>query len=176
MRSYKKNFVYVPRNPDESRDCTVRALSAASGMSYDDAHICMELAGRRRNHGAHTGGGLRVAEQLGFLKYKHIPLRPRKVMTGRCYEVSEVLPGLFSESELSTPSNRDGIWIRGQIIWYHDPGRRITLAMVLAKLDPGRYIMHSRNHAFAVINGIVHDNRPIAPNTVIEDVWKIESN
>src|SRR5437879_10977189 len=60
--------------PVESFDCTVRALSLVTGISYQDAHIIMNLGGREPLHGANLGDGLRVGQQLGSFRYKKISL------------------------------------------------------------------------------------------------------
>src|SRR5205814_1701981 len=39
---------------DETKDCTVRALSVAADISYEDAHAAMEMAGRKPKRGIRT--------------------------------------------------------------------------------------------------------------------------
>jgi len=54
--------------------------------------------------------------------------------------------------------------------------RSITIQKFLAKHPTGRYYATTNCHAFAVINGSIHDNVIAKPLQRITNVWRIESN
>lgn len=52
----------------EHNDCTVMALTAATGCSYDDCHAALQQAGRKNRRGCQFPTiGKRAAKSLGFL-------------------------------------------------------------------------------------------------------------
>lgn len=51
----------------ETRDCTVRALSNASGMPYENAHALLKKHGRKDRSGAFFGTMLRAYNEAGFI-------------------------------------------------------------------------------------------------------------
>lgn len=52
----------------ESNDCTVMALTAATGCSYDDCHAALRKAGRKNRRGCQFPTiGKAAAKSLGFL-------------------------------------------------------------------------------------------------------------
>jgi hypothetical protein len=51
----------------ETRDCTVRALSNASGMHYDQAHSLLKKHGRNNRCGAFFGTMLKANTEAGFV-------------------------------------------------------------------------------------------------------------
>jgi hypothetical protein len=51
----------------ETRDCTVRALSNASGMHYDNAHALLKKHGRKDRRGAFFGTMLKAYTEAGFV-------------------------------------------------------------------------------------------------------------
>ena len=51
----------------ETRDCTVRALSNASGMHYDNAHALLKKHGRKDRCGAFFGTMLKAYTEAGFV-------------------------------------------------------------------------------------------------------------
>jgi hypothetical protein len=119
-------------HPDESNDCSVRALVSATGLPYSTAHDIMTASGRPPRKGWHTDKGLKVLAELGAIK--------------------------FSEIDLVN----------------HWPLKPITLSTLLRRLPVGRYVCHTCGHAFALIDGVVHDNRAPGLNTRIEQCWRIE--
>jgi hypothetical protein len=53
---------------NENHDCTVKALTAATGRTYDECHKALSKAGRRNRHGCNWPViGKRAAQSLGFL-------------------------------------------------------------------------------------------------------------
>lgn len=51
----------------ETRDCTVRALSNASGLHYDDAHALLKKYGRKNRRGAFFSTMLKAYNEAGFV-------------------------------------------------------------------------------------------------------------
>lgn len=51
----------------ETRDCTVRALSNAAGMHYDNAHALLKKHGRKDRRGAFFGTMLAAYTEAGFV-------------------------------------------------------------------------------------------------------------
>lgn len=52
---------------NEHRDCTVKALTAATGLTYDECHAALAKTGRRNRKGCHWYiQGPKAAEALGF--------------------------------------------------------------------------------------------------------------
>jgi len=85
VREYIKAERGVERMRDERHDCTVRALACAKGISYDEAHACMNAYGRESRRGvknatltvAYESAGFKMAAIFGttkkarFLKHCH---------------------------------------------------------------------------------------------------------
>jgi hypothetical protein len=52
---------------NEHRDCTVKALTAATGLTYDVCHAALAKTGRKNRQGCHWySQGPKAAESLGF--------------------------------------------------------------------------------------------------------------
>lgn len=51
----------------------------------------------------------------------------------------------------------------------------ITIQKFLKKYPTGRYVVRRRNHAFAIINGIIYDHLNNRPLQRITDIWQVES-
>lgn len=51
----------------ENNDCTVKALTAATGLTYDECHAALKTAGRKNRRGCHMHReGVAAATALGF--------------------------------------------------------------------------------------------------------------
>lgn len=50
----------LSRRPRQTKDCTVRALALARGLSYDEAYDLLMAAGRGCSRGFHLGDWLKV--------------------------------------------------------------------------------------------------------------------
>jgi hypothetical protein len=155
-------------HPNESRDCTVRSLALAANIRYEDAHAAFELGGRHSLHGAMPSCGLEVTRELGIIQFRKITLRPEHLDADGTIGNDEPL---FTREELKNPrakfhprtaSGIGGYWSLGQYCYTSHPSRRITLGMLLKKLPKGHYIFATIDHAFAVIDGVVHDSQHIA--------------
>lgn len=51
----------------ETRDCTVRALSNAAAIHYDNAHALLKKHGRKDRRGAYFGTMLKAYTEAGFV-------------------------------------------------------------------------------------------------------------
>lgn len=132
----------------ERNDCTVRALATAGNMSYADAHHIMWCTGRHEGGLAHTNVGLAAARYAGKLEYE-----PVEIPEPRFREVDSLRAGYFRTSKRR-----------------YDP----TLAAILPLLSPDeRYVIRTRNHAFAVVNGKIHDSRIPSLHWRIRNVWRV---
>lgn len=152
----------------EQKDCTVRSLAVAGQLLYADAHAAMQLAGRKNCHGGHVERGLAICAKMGMLDYQVVKL----------VEYHEAVysrtDALFTYAELSGHTTaHDGTG--GRVMVRSSASRPVTLAMVRDKLSTGRYILNSRNHSFAMIDGVVHDQWNVGPNTQIEAVFSIKA-
>ena len=50
-------------------------------------------------------------------------------------------------------------------------GRRYTVAKFVEQFPKGRYLVRKSRHAFAVVDGVVHDNWKPGPRCIITDAW-----
>lgn len=48
-----------------------------------------------------------------------------------------------------------------------------TLGRFLRVHSTGRWVMCNRNHAWAVIDGVVHDIGPVGPRTRVLNAWRV---
>lgn len=53
-------------------------------------------------------------------------------------------------------------------------GKKLTLGKILKMFPSGRYVLHIANHAFAVIDGVVHDRFRVGLRTKVEGVWRVK--
>lgn len=61
-----KELLKASREYGEHRDCAVKAVAAAAGISYQEAHAALEKHGRKRRHGTYVNVTLKALESLGF--------------------------------------------------------------------------------------------------------------
>lgn len=54
------------RGMNETNDCTVRALAASTGRSYEDCHAALKARGRRNRQGSYDHQWMPAIEDLGF--------------------------------------------------------------------------------------------------------------
>jgi hypothetical protein len=142
-------------HPEESRDCSVRALATAVGLPYETAHAVMAAAGRSPRKPWWTERGLKVLAEVGAIKFSEVKLID---WSGRSESTA-----LFRSFELDK-----GEFSRRRF-------KAVTIGGLLKRLPAGRYVCHTRDHAFALIDGVVHDGRAPGLNTAIEQCWRIES-
>ena len=113
-------------------NCTVIALANATGLSYDQADMIAEAAGRQRNRGWFV---TRILKAGGF---------PFTVTWHGRYQV-------------------DGT------------KRRLnTLAYFVSQHPRGRYILCTRRHAFALVDGIVLDTAIVGPRSIVTESYRLD--
>lgn len=61
-----KSITRGATNPNEAKDCTVRALANATGISYKDAHALLKKVGRKEKEGASLPVVLNAFEDLAI--------------------------------------------------------------------------------------------------------------
>ena len=61
-----KSIAKGATNPNETNDCTVRALANATGMPYKDAHALLKKAGRKEKEGVSLPVVLNAFEDLAI--------------------------------------------------------------------------------------------------------------
>lgn len=128
-------------HPNETLDCTVRALSVAANVPYARAHALMARAGRKPRKGAQLHQLARAAQCVGGIRAA-LPESPAVKRYRAGYGWSPVSP-------------------------------YPTLAAVLAAHPTGRLLVTGLRHAFAVIDGEVHDwaNSSIGLRSRIDGLW-----
>lgn len=101
----------VERMRGETKDCTVRALACAKGISYDEAHAHMKAHGRVERHGVMPNKIKGIYEAAGF-KLVSICGTTRNAMWLRgCFPEVKRLPGISLKKLL--PSLSKGRYILG---------------------------------------------------------------
>ena len=123
----KDSTAYSAERPAwDTKDCSVRALAVACGVSYTVASVTFSAQGRRLKRGTDHELSVRLYE--GILGMKRV----------------ELAEGLRLEAFLE-------IAVRG------------------------RFILHKKGHAFAVVEGVVHDweGKTTRDNTTIVRCWKV---
>jgi hypothetical protein len=115
---------------NESNDCTVRAVAAATSLSYDVVHRAAREAGRRARK------GFWIEKILNQLK-------------------KEGLIQKWAESRMYDAKRFDRMWRKGS---YRGATAYPTLAQCMHMLGNGRYCLETRVHAFSVVNGVVYDH------------------
>ena len=93
----------------ETRDCTVKAISIACDVPYDDAHAALKAGGRRDRHGCRFRQQWPAIDALGFV----------------VYDISDHVSGrtaITIERELRRryPNGRCLIRVRGHLMAYRD--------------------------------------------------------
>ena len=117
----------------ESLDCFVRAVKHATGVPYRDAHAHVaQHFNRIDRKGTHN-----PQNQLSLVA----------VVKGTIFGYR-----VFDKSPSATLSNPRNFRSRPRFIYP-------TLASQIAKFKSGRFLLCSRHHAWAIIDGVVHDSR-----------------
>jgi len=145
-------------HPDESRDCSVRALATATGLPYAEAHAVMAASGRLPKQAWWTDRGLKFLAELGVIKFEEVKLID--------WSDRAESKALFRSYEL----DKGDVYDRRQRSRF----KAVTIGALLRRLPAGHYVCHTRDHAFALIDGVVHDGRAPGLNTAIEQCWRVE--
>ena len=138
MRKNTSLYRRTPRKFSSERlDCSVRALSVATGRPYEVVHA--ELARQGRQNGKHTlwTALVRAAGNLGLARLAYV--------VGECGEY-----GAKGAAKL------------------------LTLTQFVRDHRRGRYLLNTRTHSFALIDGVVHDYRHGAgARSRITSAWRV---
>ena len=130
----------------ENNDCVVRALSVASGLSYDDCHAFLELHGRKPRRGTHTAcilpGQSRDYPELGIRATRVAGFFMPKLFSGEC-----------------APAD----WLK----------RGTTLRTFCRVRPTGNYLVCVAGHGLAVRDGVIYDGSSRDLRR-IKTAWKIE--
>ena len=130
--------------PRETNDCTVRALMAAAGISYDLAHATMAKHGRKFGKGTHHKTQVAAyAEHGGELR---AIFGSTKGARYRANSVGDDVP--------------------------HVEG--ITLGKLIEGIPMGRFVCIMRCHAFAIINRQLADGGALKAGTRIQAIYRFD--
>ena len=112
-------------------DCAVRALAIATGRPYDECNALYAKHGRKPNHGTPRYVTISVHRAIGSLDVRVLHL------------------GRLGQRLVKPARPRyDGL----------DPrGAYPTRAQFVKKNPKGRYVLLSRGHACALVDGVIHD-------------------
>ena len=117
-----------PRDRVESNDCSVRAVSVASGLPYYKVHAAFTEAGRK------TGKGVSVRIMIAALEKLGIMQQPETLVF-----------------------------------------RRPTLSYWLSNNPTGNWVIVKRDHAFAILDGVVHDSSPVGARSRVLFAFKVST-
>ena len=127
---------------NEDRDCTVRATAIAAQISYKEAHALLALHGRKNRRG---------------ILYS-VFLNRLKAHGGQI--------GSYRVESVKMPD----CWLTR--IWtFGLPTKSVSLARFLKDFPKGRFVVRTRGHVFAVIDGQQYDTAPNGPRCKITGIY-----
>jgi hypothetical protein len=146
----RQGITFEMENPSEQRegfvennDCTVRALKAAAGVPYSDAHAMMEKLGRQ----SRKGGNVPMLDAMTHMPHVY------------GYVVTKVFDGVDG-----LPSNR--------LNPFSARYRRVTLGTIVRRYRTGRYYIVITGHAIAMRDGVVIDGGTSGAGCYVKAVYK----
>jgi len=97
-----KPVAYGATKAGETNDCTVRALSNASGLDYETAHKALQKQGRKPRkgatcnvwHRAYTAAGMQLTGAYGVTKATKALQRIYRVIPDKGATLSKIMPTL----------------------------------------------------------------------------------
>ena len=125
---YIKSVATGATRSDETKDCSVRALSSAAEMHYDDAHELLAYHGRNERRGCNGATLMDAYSDAGF----------NDVTVFGTTKSASYYSRNFANKITKTENG-------------------ITLRNFCKKYNKGRYIVSYNGHALAVVNGEVID-------------------
>lgn len=150
----RAKFVYKNPTPLDNRDarnCTVRAIANATPLNYKEAEGVMLRAGRQWNRGHPMWAGIAVMIQRHpEIKASRIDLRDLAVQAGRG-------GGYWYDTDYNMRYKKN----------------YLMLSDLKKLLPPGNYIATNNTHAFALIDGLVHDQWSVGSTSRIQMLWRI---
>ena len=123
-------------------DCSVKAIAAVTGRTYEDSHKALAAAGRKPRAGANLPMMEKALHMMG-----HDISKPRVYSTVKSLPVEEAVSAELYNAEL-------------KIGKFHYVMRRngLTHRNVVNYLDKNKkYLVQTKKHVFAVVDGIAHD-------------------
>ena len=137
----------------ERSDCVVRAISSATGLSYDWAYtFCLKELRRKPNCGVRRNLLLMAIRRLNNF-------------------------GLTVTPKLGVMSDRPGI-SHCELISHNRRNKTgsMTVNKVLKAYPTGTYLALSRNHMFVIKDGVIIGNKSDGTRlrVQVKDLWKIE--
>ncbi len=132
----------------ERNDCVVRALQEVTGVPYRDAHAYVSREFKRKQRrGVNVDKTLRRVEQ------------EKATVFGYRVFVRQVEPkGLAYRRNVWGNVNQKAIYP--------------TVADTLYKIRQGRWLLCSSRHAWAVIDGVIHDNGVTSDRTRVREIYQ----
>lgn len=134
---------------NETRDCFVRAVQAVTGVPYSDAHTYVSRVYGRK-------------ERKGTYKVQETTIE----IAAKC----ETIFG-YRVFEKKIPTRRT-IRRSRRFFQYVQAVVYPTLSQMIFSMREGRFIVCSSNHAWAVIDGVVHDNGLTRKGTRVTEVYE----
>lgn len=120
----------------DKNNCTVCALSNVSGITYHEAHMITQAAGRKMRKG---------------------------------FKTVKLMNHIFD--------NQSNYGLMFVCIMNKDNGSKpISVARFIQENPTGRFYVRRSGHAFAIINGVVHDHLTNKPLQRITHAWQFLGN
>lgn len=131
-KSYITPIATGATNLQESKDCVIRAITNATGVSYDAVHSFLAASGRKHGKGTNV-----------------------ESMVAACKHFGLTFVGTFGK----TSSARSCAYFGNRQYKYLHVTRNesITLGKLIASLPFGRFVVVIRGHAVAMIDGKLID-------------------
>lgn len=130
----------------ETNDCTVVALATVCGVSYDDAHACLKLHGRKN--------------RKGFAFAKFVEKFHKRI------ENNNTFPFIFEHKVTDVKDYPYFDWERepkseycNKLGYYKTTFgvKRLTVKQFIKDNPKGKFVLKINRHVLTVINGVVND-------------------
>jgi hypothetical protein len=118
-------------NPNERKDCVVRAIANATGMNYLDAHSVCKKHGRKNGAGTNWYSTHSIMQELGM----------KAIVFGK-------------NRTANWFKNYDKQYVKN-LVTDHVGGK--TLKNLMQDLPMGKYVVYIRGHALALVDGKIID-------------------
>jgi hypothetical protein len=133
----------------ETNDCFVQALQVVLGVPYRDAHGLVKTVWKRND----AKGTYGVAAGM--------------------HRVATAQTTLFGYRVFTHSVNTKGVTYRRSMWGTKARALYPTLTDSMHRFRTGRWVICSRSHAFAIIDGVVYDNGVTGPRTRVSEVYEI---
>jgi hypothetical protein len=134
----------------ETNDCTVRALAIAADLPYPVAHAVLAKHGRAPRRGC--------VPDVSFPAYAELGFRP--------VQLKFVQTQVYRRSHSRQDRTGYTHYIQPTVAWMQRT--ELTLCQFLKQNPVGRFIVHVRRHAIAVVDGVVMDSLKFRPRQYVE--------